>query len=206
VKADGAVLLGTKVDHRNGERTDYLRVKASGEGSASALIGVNLQGDADTQISVTYNKDGKPIKATVMGSLSGAGGTNVRFEPGDDPKSFLKKAKYTGSSTDGGRLEFQYDLDLRDQAVGQAFQNFLSDPLSNTDELAEQIKDHSQFQARTYDFSRDKYGAGGDVALGLKFGLEGSYEGVNSHLTGAWFANGAQNAMGEWTKCTSAAQ
>lgn len=206
VKADGAVLLGTRVDHRSGERTDYLRVKASGEGSASAIIGVNLQGDADTQIAITYDKNGKPIKASVLGSLGGAGGTNIRYEPGDKPEDFLKKVKFTGSSTDGSRVEFQYDLDLKDAQVGQAFQNFLADPLSNTDDLAAAVKDHSTFQARTYDFSRDKYGASGDVALGLKFGLEGTYEGVNSHLTGAWYANGAADEMGEWTKCTSAAQ
>jgi hypothetical protein len=209
--AEGAVLLGTRTDNRTGESTTYLRLKGTGRGSAGALVGVDGQADLDGQLAITYDRDGRPVRASVIGLAGVAGGADdlnalLSNTAEESPQEWLRKVKLVGQEQDGARLEFQYDLDLRDPAVGAALQGFLDDPVGGADELGRQLVDNGQFNARAYTFDRSRYGGGADAALGIKFGLEGSYEGVDSQLVGAWYADGGSGGLREWTTCTAAAQ
>lgn len=205
---EGAALLGVRQDHRTGEDTYYMRLKGSGNVSIGALIGHDLSGDVDGQLAITFDKDGNPVKASVIGSASYAGGldnlnANIKNQTPDD---WLRGLKLTGSDNAGGRVEFQYDLPLTDDGVRDAFDRFVDDPVSGTPDLAQEIARAGEFTARTYSTEKDKYGGGLDAALGLKFGIEGSYEGVSSQLGGAWYANGTSGGVRQWASCTEAAQ
>lgn len=207
---EGAALLGVRQNHRTGENTYYMRMKGSGNVSIGALIGDELSGDVDGQLAITFDKDGNPVKASVIGSAGYSGGLDnlngkAKFSP-ESPKDWLRGLKLTSSDTAGGRVEFQYDLPLNDEGVRDAFDRFVENPAAGTPDLAAEIARSGEFTARTYSTEKDKYGGGLDAALGLKFGIEGSYEGVSSQLGGAWYANGTSGGVRQWASCTEAAQ
>jgi hypothetical protein len=195
---EGAAVLGGQWNRKTGEKTIYYRVNAKGEGSAKLLAGLGLSASGEVQLSVTYDKDGHPIKASIQGKGGVAGG--IPKLEGKDPVSWLKSVSFGGQ--EGARLEANFDLDLTDPANRQAFEDFLHNPISGADDLGKAFLDRGLFSARLYKTDQSKYGVSADAALGLKFGIEGGYEGNDSSLMGAWYYDRSTGGFKEWTDCT----
>lgn len=173
---DGAHALGVRWDHGTGEKTQYYKYTVKGGVSAKALRELGIEGDAEVQLAVTYDRDGKPLRASILTR----GGASAKL-----PK-VLNAKQVKLDLRDGGRVDADVHLDLRDPANRAAWDAFRGNPFTGTDDLADAFADRGRVQVRAYRTGRD--GAGFDIngKLGLKFGVEGGFEGNRADLVGAW--------------------
>ena len=201
--AEAQAVIGEKHDRKTGERTVYIQLKGSGAVSAGALLqGIGIQDDFDGLVGITYNADGSRKRLTLIArrGISGAlpeGGTARNLS------DLVSKLKFVGDQQSGYRLEVQAELDLEhDPLNNAALDAFKSNPVVGAALLAGRFANAGEFNARTYKFDRDKYGGGADVAAGVKFGLEGSYEDVGSEIQGAWKYT-PEGGLTKWIECKS---
>lgn len=198
---EGQAVLGTKIDRRSGERTVYFQLKGTGTGSAGALLGVSGQGDLEGQLGVTFDRSGRMVRATVTGKGAVAGSAPSLDATVHDPAQFLKSIKLVGQDAGGHRVELEGELDLTDPANHRALQQFLAIPAAGAVPLGARFAQDGEFNARTYAIEQERYGGGLSGALGIKFGIEGAYEGSNSRLTGAWYWTPTSGGVRPWTSC-----
>lgn len=199
---DASQVVGARVNNENGEKTIFYTLKGSGDLNAGVLIGAGAQGDLEGTLAVTVDKNGRPLQAQVVGKGAVAA-TDLNGQlTGLNPKKLLEKFKGKGSDQEGYRGEIRGTLDLTDPANAAAFDNLLDNPLTGVDDLARRFQDDATWDARVYEFDRDKYG--GDASFGavLAFGIEGGYEGVDSTLKGAWYWGPNSGGIQPWVSCT----
>jgi hypothetical protein len=202
IGAEGMAVLGTRINRDTGERTVYLEMQNKGEASAYAILGASGGADVTGQLAITYDRDGNPINIAVSGRGAVQGSLPALRAGEQNPARFLEQIKLGVDENEGRRLEFEASMDLRDPANRAAFDDFMANPITGAAGLGRQFADGGQFTATAYDFDADKYGGSADVALGIKFGIEGSYEGSNGRLIGAWYWNPESGGVQPWTRCS----
>ena len=200
---DASQVAGIRVNNENGEKTIYYTLKGSGDVNAGALIGFGAQGDLEGTLAVTVDKDGTPLKAQVIGkgAVAAAGLEDAAALAGQNPTKLIKSFKATGSEQDGYRGEVRGTLDLTDPSNAAAFQAFLDNPITGLDGMAGRFRDAATWDARLYDFDRSKYGASGSAGLGVTFGGDFGYEGVDSELKSAWYWGPNSGGIQPWASC-----
>ena len=173
---DGGHALGVRWDHGTGERTHFYRSSVKGGVSARALRELGLEGDAEVQLAITFGRDGEPLRASIL-TRAGAAAKLPKV---------LQTSRVKLDLRDGGRIDADVHLDLRDPASRAAWDAFRANPLTGTDDLAGAFADRGRVQVRAYRTGRD--GGGFDVngKLGLKFGAEGGFEANRADLVAAW--------------------
>jgi hypothetical protein len=186
---EGSDALGVRWNHQSDTKTIYFQVNGKGSGSAKLIEGLGLEGATEGQIAVTYDKDGHATAVDVIGKGT-ISGTSPKIPMSDDPRAFLKDVKFQANG--GARGELQLHLDLTNPANKVAWDHFTSNPFSGSDDLVNAFLNGGQAQVRTYSVSQDKYGLDVNGKLGLKFGLEGGYEGNRADLINAWDWNPQQ--------------
>lgn len=180
---EGSDALGVRWDHQKDTKTIYFEVKEKGSASAKLIEGLGLEGASEGQIAVTYDKNGKATAVDVIGKGT-IQGTLPKIPTGTDPRSFLSEVKFQENG--GVRGEMQLHLDLNNPTNQAAWNAFRGNPLSGGDDLVNAFLQHGQAQVRTYKVSQDKYGLDVNGKFGLKFGVEGGYEGNQADLINAW--------------------
>jgi hypothetical protein len=190
---EGSDALGVRWDHQADTKTVYFQVNAKGGGSAKLIEGLGLEGVADGQIAVTYDKDGRATAVDVIGKGT-INGTLPKIPTSSDPRDFLHEVKFQENG--GVRGELQLHLNLKDNPdAAAAWSQFMGNPFGGADDLVNAFMQDGQAQVRTYAVSQDKYGLDVNGKLGLKFGVEGGYEGNRADLINAWDWNPQQG----WT-------
>jgi hypothetical protein len=190
---EGSDALGVRWNHTDDSKTVYFQVNGKGGGSAKLIEGLGLEGAGEGQIAVTYDKNGQAIALDVIGKGT-ISGTSPKIPLSDDPRAFLRNIKFQENG--GARGELQLHLDLNDPANRAAWNQFTGNPFTGADDLVSAFMDHGQAQVRTYSVSQDKYGVDVNGKAGLKFGIEGGYEGNRADLITAWDWNPQQG----WTQ------
>jgi hypothetical protein len=201
-----------------GDKTYFFDISGGGEVSASSgptesLVSLGLGGDASVRLAVTYDREGRPRKALVIGQLDVTGSGSLALEDAskdlDDLLQGLKKVKAGGSSSVGGRAIFTADLDLHDPENLAAFNAFkdgrdpvTGDPVSRWDagaDLFDRFNDDATLNARFYAVTSDDVSAGFDAGI---FGVEGEYTSEDATLVDAFYR--PPNGIGgfqEWKEC-----
>ncbi|HEY7621335.1 MAG TPA: hypothetical protein VH834_16265, partial [Solirubrobacteraceae bacterium] len=186
---EGSDALGVRWNHQNDTKTVYFEVKAKGSGSAKLIEGLGLEGATEGQIAVTYDKDGKAIAVDVIGKGT-VQGTLPKIPTSPDPRDFLSELKFQENG--GVRGEVQLHLDLTNPTNANAYHQFMDNPFGGADDLVNAFLNDGQAQVRAYSVSQDKYGLDVNGKFGLKFGIEGGYEGNRADLIDAWDWNPQQ--------------
>jgi hypothetical protein len=196
---EGSDALGVRWDHKADTKTIYFQVNGKGAGSAKLIEGLGLEGATEGQIAVTYDKDGRAIAVDVIGKGT-ISGTGPKIPTSGDPRNFLRELKFQANG--GARGELQLHLDLKNPTNRAAWDQFTGNPLTGADNLVNAFMSNGQAQVRTYAVSQDKYGLDVNGKLGLKFGVEGGYEGNRADLIQAWDWN-PQTGWTESATCKS---
>jgi hypothetical protein len=186
---EGSDALGVRWNHQSDTKTIYFQVNGKGSGSAKLIEGLGLEGATEGQIAVTYDKDGKAIAVDVIGKGT-INGTLPKIPTSTDPRDFLSEVKFQASG--GARGELQLHLDLTNPANADAYHRFMDNPLGGADDLVDAFLKGGQAQVRAYSVSQDNYGLDVNGKFGLKFGVEGGYEGNRADLMNAWDWNPQQ--------------
>ena len=196
---EGSDALGVRWDHKADTKTIYFQVNGKGAGSAKLIEGLGLEGATEGQIAVTYDKDGRAIAVDVIGKGT-ISGTSPKIPTSGDPRNFLRELKFQANG--GARGELQLHLDLKNPTNRAAWDQFTGNPLTGADNLVNAFMSGGQAQVRTYAVSQDKYGLDVNGKFGLKFGVEGGYEGNRADLIQAWDWN-PQTGWTESATCKS---
>jgi hypothetical protein len=189
---EGSDALGVRWDHQHDTKTVYFQVNAKGSGSAKLIEGLGLEGATEGQIAVTYDKDGNATAVDVIGKGT-ISGTLPKIPTSADPRSLLSELKFQENG--GARGEVQMHLDLTNPANADAYHRFMDNPFGGADDLVNAFLTGGQAQVRAYAVSQDNYGLDVNGKFGLKFGIEGGYEGNRADLIDAWDWNPQQG----WT-------
>lgn len=200
-----------------GDKTYFFDIGGGLEGSGSAgpesLVDLGLGADAKVRLAVTYDKDGRPKKALVIGQLdvtgSGAFSIEDKSKDLDDLIKGLTKVNAGSTGSAGGRAIFTADLDLRDPANLAAFNAFKDgrDPVTGESvsrwdagaDLFDRFNDDATLNARFYAVANHDVSAGFDVGV---FGVEGEYTSEDATLVDAYYrpADGL-GGFQEWQEC-----
>jgi hypothetical protein len=200
-----------------GDRTYFFDIGSGVEGSASAgpesLVDLGLGADAKVRLAVTYDRNGRPKKALVIGQLdvtgSGAFSIEDKSKDLDDLIKGLTKVNAGSTGSAGGRAIFTADLDLRDPANLAAFNAFKDgrDPVTGESVsrwdagagLFDRFNDDATLNARFYAVANHDVSAGFDVGV---FGVEGEYTSEDATLVDAYYrpADGL-GGFQEWEEC-----
>jgi hypothetical protein len=216
----GAIYNEDKDSPNYGDKTYFFDIGGGLEASASAgppesLVNLGLGTDAKVRLAVTYDKNGQPKKALVIGQLDVTGTGAIALEDKskdlDDLLKGLTKVKAGGSSSAGGRAIFTADLDLRDSANLAAFNAFkdgrdpvTGEPLSRFDagvDLFNRFNEDATLNARFYTVTNNDVSAGFDAGI---FGVEGDYTSEDATLVDAYFR--PPDGIGgfqEWEECSA---
>jgi hypothetical protein len=190
-------------------------VEGSTGGGAESIVNLGLGADASVRLAVTYDRDGRPKKAVVIGQLdvSGSGALTVedKAKDLDDLIKGLTRVSAGTTSSAGGRAIFTADLDLRDPANLEAFNAFKDgrDPdtgesISRFDagaDLFDRFNEDATLNARFYAVENNDVSAGFDVGV---FGVEGEYTSEDATLIDAYYR--PPDGLGgfqEWEECTA---
>jgi hypothetical protein len=201
-----------------GDKTYFFDISGGGEVSASSgptesLVSLGLGADASVRLAITYDREGRPRKAMVIGQLDVTGSGSFALEDTsrdlDDLLSGLKKIKAGGTSSAGGRAIFTADLDLHDPANLAAFNAFkdgrdpvTGEPVSRWSagaDLFDRFNDDATLNARFYAVTNNDVSAGFDAGI---FGIEGDYTSEDATLVDAFYR--PPNGLGgfqEWKEC-----
>lgn len=191
---------GLKLDRKAGTQTLYYQLKGSGTAGVGAIIGAGGETELEGALAITV-KDGKAIKAEITGKGSVSGSFDTDLTTGVDPKMLLKEFTGDAGAQSGYRGEVRGTLDLQDPANAAAFQAFIANPATGTTDLAGRFASSGAWDARVYTFGKDELGAGASGGLGLAFGAELGYEGVDSNLKGAWTWSANSGGIQRWADC-----
>jgi hypothetical protein len=216
----GAIYNEDEDSPNYGDKTYFFEIGGGLEASASAgppesLVDLGLGGDVKVRLAVTYDKNGQPKKALVIGQLDVTGTGAIALEDKskdlDDLLKGLTKVKAGGSSSAGGRAIFTADLDLRDSANLAAFNAFkdgrdpvTGEPLSRFDagvDLFDRFNEDATLNARFYTVTNDDVSAGFDAGI---FGVEGEYTSEDATLVDAYYR--PPDGIGgfqEWEECSA---
>ena len=194
-KAEGEIgpSIGGRYDTRSHETTVYFKVNGSGKlgGSLLDTVGGRGLGEAELQLAVTVDRNGTPIKATVIGS----GTVNAQLTG--------KLASLTGKEgVAGKRADVRLDLDLTDPANRQAFTNFVNDPVLGAPDLVGRFADDSQIGVRLYDASQTDVGLEADGSIAdVEFGLDvgGNYK--TADVQSAYYYDRDTGSFQPWVEC-----
>jgi hypothetical protein len=182
----GSAVLGVRWNHEAKTKTIYLQANASGGADASLIKGLGLKGDFEGQLAITYDEKGNPLDVQVIakGGVSGKG--PVLPPDAKSPEDFIRQVDFKANASGGLRGELQLKLDLTDPDNRRAFTNFLQNPEGGAGDLTSQFLKNGRAQVRTYQTSGEDYGLDVNGKVGLKFGVEGGYEGKRADLLKAW--------------------
>jgi hypothetical protein len=216
----GAIYNEDEDSPNYGDKTYFFDISGGGEVSASSgptesLLNLGLGADASVRLAVTYDRNGQPKKALVIGQLDVTGTGSFALEDTskdlDDLLKGLTKVKAGGSSSVGGRAIFTADLDLRDSANLAAFNAFkdgrdpvTGEPVSRWDagaDLFDRFNDDATLNARFYAVTNNDVSAGFDAGI---FGVEGEYTSEDATLVDAYYR--PPDGIGgfqEWKECTA---
>lgn len=185
---EGRALLGVEENPGADERTLFLRPSASGDVNASALLqGVSGRLGGSGYYAVTVDAEtGDPKRLTLIGEGTGSGNAPAFVNGRVKPADFLKTVKLTGQPQSGRRLRYEAQLPLETPADRRAVQQFLSDPSGSAPVLAQRFSESGSFTAGWYEADRDAYGGEASGAFGIKFGVEGQYEGTETDALRIW--------------------
>jgi hypothetical protein len=200
-----------------GDKTYFFDIGGGLEGSASAgpesLVDLGLGADAKVRLAVTYDKNGQPKKALVIGQLDVTGSGALTLEDKskdlDDLIKGLTKVKAGSTGSAGGRAIFTADLDLRDPANLAAFNAFKDgrDPVTGESvsrwdagaDLFDRFNDDATLNARFYAVANHDVSAGFDVGV---FGVEGEYTSEDATLVDAYYRpSDGLGGFQEWEEC-----
>jgi len=196
-----------------GDKTYFFDISGGGEVSGAGPLNLGLGADASVRLAVTYDRDGRPRKALVIGQLDVTGTGALALEDKskdlDDLVKGLKRVSAGGSSSIGGRAIFTADLDLHDPANLAAFNAFKDgrDPVTGEPvsrytagaDLFDRFNDDATLNARFYAVTNDDVSAGFDAGI---FGVEGEYTSEDATLVDAFYR--PPNGLGgfqEWKEC-----
>lgn len=184
--------IGGRYDSRDGSTTLYYKVSASGSlgGGVLGAIGGEGLGDSEVQLAVTVDAHGNPTKATVIGSGTVTGQLTGALK------------RLTDKSGPGKRADVRLDLDLRDPANRQAFNDFLNNPISGTPGLVQRFADDSQIGVRLYDSSQTDVGldASGSIAdVEFAADIGGNYK--TADLDSAYYYDRETGTFQPWVEC-----
>jgi hypothetical protein len=210
--ASGSALLGYKVDNKTGEKTAYYKLATKGQAGAG-LVGAGINGDAGMQMAITLDKDGNAKTATLTRTYGYAGQAPALTFKNMDKGAYFRSLGLTGDASSGHRVEITQTLDLTDPANAQALTAWGAGQLPSLVtgstpgvvkgqfDLVSVFDERAGGNVRRYSTDESKYGAGASGALGIKFGVEGSYEGKDSTLEGAeyWTPGGS---VQQWAACS----
>lgn len=185
-KLDGSAVLGVRWDHQAKTKTIYLQANATGSAEASLVKGLGIKGTFEGQLAITYDEKGHPLDVQVIAKGGIAGKGPLLPTDAKNPEDFLTKVSFSANASAGLRGEVQLKLDLTDPVNREAFDNFLADPTGGAGDLAGQFLDNGRAQVRTYNTGGEDYGVDVNGKVGLKFGVEGGYEGQRADLLKAW--------------------
>jgi hypothetical protein len=202
-----------------GDKTYFFEIGGGAEaetpGAPTSLVNLGLGGDAKVRLAVTYDRNGQPKKAMVIGQLdvTGSGGFGVEntSQDLDDLLKGLTKVKAGGTSSVGGRAIFTADLDLRDPANLAAFNAFKDgrDPVTGESisrfdagaDLFDRFNDDATLNARFYAVESNDVSAGFDVGV---FGVEGEYTSEDATLVDAYYRpSDGLGGFQEWEECSA---
>jgi hypothetical protein len=215
----GAIYNEDEDSPNYGDKTYFFEIGGGVEGETpgapTSLVNLGLGADAKVRLAVTYDRNGQPKRAQVIGQLdvTGSGGLSVEdtSKDLDDLLKGLTKVKASGTSSAGGRAIFTADLDLRDPDNLNAFNAFKDgrDPetgesVSRVDagvDLFNRFNDDATLNARFYTVENNDYSAGFDASI---FGVEGEYTSEDATLVDAYYR--PPDGLGgfeEWQECTN---
>jgi hypothetical protein len=194
-KAEGEIgpSIGGRYDTRTNQTTVYFKMNASGNAGGQLLetIGGRGLGEAEVQLAVTVDSSGTPIKATVIGS----GTVNGQLTG--------KLAGLTGQpGVAGKRADVRMDLDLTDPANRQAFNDFVSNPVTGAPGIVQRFADDSQIGLRLYDASQTDVGleASGSIA-DVEFGLNAGGNYKTADIDSAYYYDRETGGFVPWVEC-----
>ena len=171
----------------------YFKLNGSGKlgGSLLDTVGGRGLGEAELQLAVTVDRNGTPVKATVIGS----GTVNAQLTG--------KLASLTGKEGIAGkRADVRLDLDLTDPANRQAFTDFVQDPVLGAPDLVGRFADDSQIGVRLYDASQTDVGLEADGSVAdVEFGLDvgGNYK--TADVQSAYYYDRETGSFQPWVEC-----
>lgn len=201
--------------HANGDVTYFVKAAGGVAGEAGVFMagGASATARGDVTIGITYDARGNEKAMTVIGTAQGTGG--LQLADAQDLRGLMRavqKAGARGSAEQGGRIEYQAELDLTDPANRRAARAFLdgADPLTGEPVarhtafgyLFERFEAGATIDYRTYETDHSKLGA--DVSLGPLGGFQASFDSTDHRLTSAYYREPGVGWV-PWTACTEAA-
>jgi Flp pilus assembly pilin Flp len=211
----GSGVVGAKFNHRTGEKTIYIKVTGSAEGTAGVLFGPG--GGAGTEatglIAVTLDKNNNATNLRVQGEGEIRGGVNVAgsVQNLDELISGIKGAGVKAGDQNGKKYQLTADLDLTDPANAQAAGNLLAsigqgallggpggavnpDSIQAARDLYQRYDQAGRISFLTYDTSQQNYGFDVGGGEGIKFGVgaglkfqQGTLDDAYYHIPGVGF-------------------
>jgi hypothetical protein len=184
--------IGSRIDHRTGERTLYLRLDdASSAALSLKLLGAGAAGAGSTSVAVTLDRHGTPVElvATAFRQLE----DSLQLPPGLSTPKVLAHAGANAAS--GRRLEVEARLDLQSPANAEATKALLAAMADPSDlpgrvaavaRLGERLIDGARIDARLYGLDSQNYGAGGRARVGIGFGAALDHRLEQTRLLAAW--------------------
>jgi hypothetical protein len=213
--AEGGIEAGLGATYAaNGDTTYFFKAKASASGKAGLAFagGFGASADGEVIIGITYDKSGKEKTMSVKGTGSVTGGLNISGDTEDlsGLMGDIEKASFSGGSQQGGRIEFDSELDLTDPENLRAARAFIDgkdpdtgqpvDLVTATTGLYDRFDKAGKTNARLYDLSSDE--AGIDVDAGV-LGFSLKYSSHDANLKDAWFDPGP-GGFQHWYDCAAA--
>jgi hypothetical protein len=190
--ASMAQVEGTRIDHRTGARTLYLRLDSAGSAAISAkLVGASVSAPGTTSVALTFDRHGKPVElsASATRGLEGM----VGLPPG--LRSLIAQSAGGATPGPGARVEVEARLDLTAPANVEAARRLMQalehpdDPggvLGTVKGIGERIVDGARLQARLYGSTGHSYGGGGRVKVGGGLGGQVLHRTEDNRLLDAW--------------------
>jgi Flp pilus assembly pilin Flp len=202
-------VVGAKVNHRTGDKTIYLKVNGTADGTAGILFGPGAGGAAEAGglIAVTIDKNGNATNLRVQSEGQLRGGVNVAGGV-DNLDQLIKGIKGAGVSAgdqSGSKYQLTADLDLTNPANAQAAADLLSsigqgallgggpigavnpDSLQAARDLYQRFDQDGKIAFLTYDTSQQNYGFDLSGGEGIKFGVNGGLEFSQGNLHDAYY-------------------
>ncbi|MPZ86773.1 MAG: hypothetical protein GEU81_01645 [Nitriliruptorales bacterium] len=215
----GEAVAGGVYDRRTGETTLYLELSGEIGGSAGVVLGVSGSEGRGVAAALTLDADGQPIKLeSSYSTSSGRGGLlSGNGMTLDDAGNVLGSVSGDFGAEGTNTVTVTSELDLRDPRNRSAAMDLLTasatvgtpDGVERYLEAAEgyqqRIMDDGTVSITEYDGETWGLGAGGEVALGAKLGLDLGYDASDTRLVDAQYLDapqGGERVLVPWQACT----
>lgn len=218
-EAEGAVTAGAVRDRRTGETTLYVKADGDVGGQAGMILGRSGSQGGEVVLALTLDNDGNPVTlATSRTTTTGQGGLlgapNLSLDALD---AVLSEAAFDAEATH--TVAVTSELDLRRPAnrqaaldvfygaagLGTGVPGSAGDLQAAADRYAARILADGTVGVTEHEGSTWGLGAGAEVALGAKLGLDLGYQASDSRLTDASYLGaglGGQRLLVPWAACT----